>query len=551
MSKKSLKIIPLGGTGQVNKNMFIYEYGDHQIAIDCGIGFPTESMLGVDVLIPDISYLEKSSKQLHGIVLTHGHQDHIGGLPYVLPRLKKNLPIYGSQLTISFAQTKVREFGLHNPFKQIQNQVKLGPFTIIPIHVTHSVPDCKHLLIETPAGIVYHGSDFKFDLTPPDGKPPDLNKIAQLGDSGIDLLLSDCLRVEKSGFTQPEKLIKDTFEKELRTTKGKFIVTTMSSSVARFGMAIQAAATADRKIALVGRSVETNMQIAMDEGYVQIPQKMLIDQGKIKNFKDHQLALMIAGSQGQEGSSMQRAAAGEHYNVKLNKGDKVVISSDPIPGNETSVYSLIDTLTQKGVEVVYTDISDQLHVSGHGYQGELKLLARLTKPKYFFPIGGQIRHQYAYQKMIQNLGYSENKVLLPQEGQTIILKEHQAKLGKSLTLRNIYVDGLGIGDVGKIVLRDRQVMAEEGILITIIPIDHNTGKISGDIEIVTRGFIYVKESKQLIDQIKSQVKKALEKHQGQVTDWGFIRGKVQDRLENFIYHKTERNPLILPVVVKA
>ncbi len=550
-SSKSLKIIPLGGNGQVNKNMFIYEYGEHQIAVDCGIGFPTESMLGVDVLIPDISYIEKSNKKLHGIVLTHGHQDHMGGLPYVLPRLEKDLPIYGSQLTIALAKNNVQEYGLHNPFKLIKNKIQLGPFSITPIHVTHSIPDCKHFLIETPAGTVYHGTDFKFDLTPPDGKPPDLNKIAQVGSAGIDLLLSDCLRVEKAGFTQPEKLIKETFQKELRTTKGKFIVTTMSSSVARFGMAIEAAASAGRKIALVGRSVETNLKIAAEEGYVNIPKNMLIDRHKIKNFKDSQVALMIAGSQGQEGSSMQRAAAGEHRNVKLKEGDKVVISSDAIPGNESGVYSLIDTLTRQGVEVIYSDITNQLHVSGHGYRGELKLLARLTKPKYFFPIGGQIRHQYAYKKMVQDLGYSEDKTLLPKDGQEIILKDRQVKLGNTTRLRNIYVDGLGIGDVGKVVLRDRQVMSEEGIVVAIIPVDHSTGQITGDIEIVSRGFVYVKESEDLIDEIKDQVKKALEKHKGQVTDWGFIRNKIQDRLDNFIYQKTERNPLIIPVVVEA
>lgn len=548
---KQLKIIPLGGNGEVTKNMYVYEYEDHQLIVDCGIGFPNQSMLGVDVLIPDIDYLEKNPKKLHGIVVTHGHEDHIGGLPYILPRLPKDLPVYGSTLTTALAEVKVREYGLTNPFHAVEDHLDLGPFNIDLIHITHSIPNCKHLLIKTPAGTVYHGADFKFDLTPPDNKPPDINAIAKAGDEGIDLLLSDCLRIEKAGVTLPERRIGATFEDELRKTKGKFVVTSISSSILRFGLAIDAAAKFNRKVALVGRSVERNIKIAIRLGFLKVPNNTLIEANRIKNYKDSQIAVIIAGSQGQEGSSMQRAAAGEHRFVKFKKGDRVVISSDPIPGNESNVFSLIDTLTKIGVDVAYSDVTDHLHVSGHGYRGELELLARLTKAKNYFPIGGQLRHQHLYRRMISELNIDPAHVFIPSDGQTLILKNGQITYGDQLDLKNIYVDGLGIGDVGKVVLRDRQVMAKDGILVAIIPVGHESGKVEGDIEIVSRGFVYVKENQELIGEIKAKVKSALKDQKGLVTDWNFLRKKISDSLEKFIFYKTERNPLILPVIVEV
>ncbi len=551
MFKSPLKIISLGGAGEVTKNMYLYEYGNDQFIVDCGMGFPTANMPGVDLLIPDISYLEKSKKKLHAILLTHGHEDHIGGLSYVLPRLPKNLPVYGSKLTAALAEVKVREFGLTNPFRTIEDRISFGPFKVDLIHITHSIPNCKHLVIKTPAGTVYHGADFKFDLTPPDGNPPDLNAIARAGDAGIDLLISDCLRVEKAGFTLPERKIEETFDQEIRKTEGKFIVTAISSSISRFGMAINVAARHGRKVALVGRSVDRNLTLAMQLGFINVPKNTLIKPEQIRNFKDSQIALIIAGSQGQEGSAMHRAATGEHRFVKLKPGDRVVFSSDAIPGSETAVFGLIDTLVKVGIDVSHKETTSDLHVSGHGYRGELELLVRLAKPKHFYPIGGNYRHQIAYRKMTEDLGYRAEKTLIPEDGQSLLVTNHTVTYGDKIDLKNIYVDGLGIGDVGKVVLRDRQVMSADGILVVIVPVRHDNSQISGKVDIVSRGFVYMKESVELIDSIKRQVRKALSDQHGVVTDWGFLRKKIEDTLEKFIYEKTERNPLILTVIVEV
>ena len=547
---KTLKIIPLGGNGEVTKNMYVYEYGNDQIVVDCGMGFPKAGMLGVDILIPDVEYLEKSRKNLRAIVLTHGHEDHIGGLPYILPRFPKNLPIYGSTLTTALAESKVREYGLTNPFHAVEDKLTLGPFSIDLIHITHSIPNCKHLLIKTPVGTVYHGADFKFDLNPPDGKPPALQAIAQAGINGVDLLVSDCLGVERPGFTSPERDIEAIFEQELQKTKGKFIVTAISSSVSRLGMAINVAARHGRKVAILGRSMDRNMSLAAKLGFISFPKNTIIKPHQIKNFKDSQLALIIAGSQGQEGSAIQRAAAGEHKYVQLRSGDRVVISSDIIPGGESNVYGLINSLAKKDIDVVYGS-SEQLHVSGHGHRGELELLVRLLNPKNIFPIGGEVRHQKYYRHMAVNLGMSPKSIFIPNDGQSLVLGKNQVQYGDTIELKNIYVDGLGIGDVGKVVLRDRQVMSQDGILVVIVPIRHDTSKVSGDIEIVSRGFVYVKESKELIDEIKTKVKQSLKDQQGIVTDWSFLRQKISTSLEKFIYFKTERRPLILPVVVEV
>lgn len=549
-SSLPLKLIPLGGAGDVTKNMYVYEYGDDQIAVDCGMGFPKDGALGVDAIIPDISYIEKSNKRFHGIVLTHAHQDHIGGLPYILPRLPKT-PVFGSKLAIALAEIKVREFGLTNPMTAVDSTLKLGPFQIDFIHITHSVPNCFHLLIKTPGGTVYHGADFKFDLTPIDNKPSDLAAMAKAGSDGVDLMLTDCLRIEKNGFCPSERTLMTAIDNEVRNTEGRLIFTTMSSSISRFQMVINASAKYHRKIAVIGRSVEQNIKAAAKHGFIEIPKGVFINSRQVKNFQPSQVTVLVSGSQGQIGSAMHRLANDENAQFKLKKGDKVVISSDAIPGNEGDLFDLIDTLYKKGIEVVYSGTKENLHVSGHGYKGDLTLLERLVKPKNIMPIGGNLRHMMLYKDLAKDLNFDPEKVHVSTNGQSLILQNGIVKAGPVIENRNVYVDGLGIGDVGTVVLRDRQVMAEDGILLAIVPINKESSQISGNIEIISRGFVYQKESKSLINEARKVVVSCLKNQKGFATDWTFIRKKIEGSLENFAYKYTERRPLVIALVLEV
>lgn len=546
-----LKIIPLGGMGTVTKNMHVYEQGNQILVVDCGIGFPDPNMLGVDILIPDASYLEARKKDIVGLLLTHGHDDHIAGLPYILPKLG-NVPIYASRLTAGFAEDRLKEFSVPANFHEITDQsFSVGSFQITPIKVTHSVPDARHFAIHTQSGIVYHGSDYKFDDNPVDGIKSELDKISSIGKQGVTCLLSDCLRIEKKGRSLSESLIAESFRREIQDAKGKFIVTVMSSNVHRVQQAIDVIASHNRKIAFIGRSVESNTKTAQRLGFLKLPQKAIINKRQLKNMKPHEVAIIIAGSQAQEGSSLTRAAAGEHQLVKINPEDKVVFSADPIPGNENAVYSLIDELSKLGVDVAYSDVDDQLHVSGHGYRDEQKQLIELTKPQYLIPIGGTFRHMVQYRKLARELGYQDRQVFLLEDGQSVELDKNSARLGKTVSLQNIMVDGLGIGDVGSIVLRDRQTMAEDGIVAVIVPVEQQTGKIRGQIEVISRGFVYMRESKQLVGEIISQVKNCLKHQKGFVTNWTRVRHKVQAHLEKFLFKKTKRSPLILTVIMEV
>lgn len=547
----TLKIIPLGGIGDVTKNMYVYEYGNDQIIVDCGIGFPNNSALGVDVIIPDITYLEKAGKKIHGIILTHGHLDHTGGLPYILPRLP-GVPVYGSTLTIALAEGRVREFGLTNKMTAVEDHLKLGPFDIELIHITHSIPNCKHLYIKTPAGTVYHGADYKFDLTPIDNRPADFTSIARVGSLGVDVMLTDTVRIESPGFTPSERTLLTAIDTAVRTTVGKVFFTTITSSISRIDMAIQAAVRYNRKVALAGRSIVQNVEAAQRCGYLKIPKDTLIDVKQINRYKPNQVAVIIAGSQGQEGSAMQRLAAGEHQTIKLKAQDHVILSADTIPGTEGDQFGLIDTLFRQDIRVSYSGNTPGLHISGHGHRGDIALLARLVKPRNIIPIGGQIRHMYLYRDLASEMGYTHDQVLLPENGQVIAVENHKIKVVGRVEAKNVYVDGLGIGDIGSVVLRDRKAMASDGILVAIIPVDQETAAVSGEVEIVSRGFVYMKEAGDLIDETKRQIVGSLKEVKGkQVTDWGYIRRKIEDSLERYLYEQTQRRPLIIAVVIEV
>ena len=548
-----LKLIPLGGVGGVTKNMYVYEFGDDQIVVDCGMGFPSSSDLGVDSVIPDISYLEKPGKHLHGIILTHPHMDHIGGLPYILPRLK-DVEVFGGKLAIAMAEVRVREFGISNRMTPVEgNTLDLGPFHIELIHSTHSVPNCFHLLIKTPAGTVYHGADFKFDLTPVDNLPPDMASMAIAGRNGVDLMLTDCLGIEKEGFCPSERSLKKAIDNEIRDTQGKLIFTGMSSSISRFQMAIESCIKHHRRVAIIGRSVEQNLEAAIKTGFIKIPAGVLIKPQQIATLPANQVAIIVSGSQGQSGSAMHRLANNEHRLARLKKGDKVIISSNAIPGtgNDADIFDIMDTLYKNGIDVTYSGTSENLHVSGHGYRGDIALLAQLVRPKYIIPIGGDIRHMMLYKKLASDINFDQERVFILPEGQSVILEDRVVKAGPKFETKNVYVDGLGIGDVGTVVLRDRQVMSEDGILLAIVPIKRDNSQVAGNIEIISRGFVYQKESQDLILDARKHVLSCLRDIKGIATDWGFIRKKIEGELEKFAFEHTQRRPMVIAIVIEV
>jgi ribonuclease J len=548
---ETIRMIPLGGMGNVTKNMYLYEYGDAILIVDCGLGFPDATMLGIDILIPDIQYLEDKKDKIVGMVLTHGHDDHIGGLPYILPQLGTQFPIYGSKLTVAFAQDRIREFDINVHFKTLpEDAIKLGPFTIDNIRMTHSVPDTRHLAITTPVGTIYHGTDFKFDLNPIDGVRPDFQKIAQIGSRGVIALLSDSLNSETEEFSKSESTLTNTFDRQMRGVKGKVIITVMSSNLHRIQQAVTVAHQYGRKVAFVGRSVEQNVKTAVQLGYIELPTNM-INRKNINKLPSNEVCIIIAGSQGQIGSSLHRVAEGEHTQVQIKPEDKVIFASEPIPGNEQNVYATIDSISRTGADVAYSDVVDNVHVSGHSSAIEQKLLISLVKPKHVVPIGGTFHHMITYRNLARSMGFSDNAIHLMDNGQALHFSQTKVWLEDALSLKNVMVDGLGIGDVGKVVLRDRQRMADEGIVIIIVPVGQQTGQVNGEIEVISRGFVYVKESQALIDQIKEATYRRLQDDIDVVTNWQSLRKKIETTVEQLLYQSTQRQPLILTVVLEV
>ncbi len=547
-----LKIIPLGGVGDVTKNMYVYEYKDDIVIIDCGIGFPDEAMLGIDLVIPDISYLRDKKDKIKGIVISHGHDDHIGGLPYIWPELE--VPIYAQKLASGFIRAKFSEHNLpKDKIKTIgiDTVLDLGAFRISFYRVTHSVPDASGIVLETPSGRIIHQADFKIDWTPVDEQVTDVGKIAIEGDKGVTLLLIDSLRIEKQGYNLSERSIQPTFEKIERETSGKMLITTTSSNISRIQQAINVAAASGRKVALVGRSMDSNFQVARDLGFLQVPQGVVIAPDEIKRFADNKLMIIIAGSQGQPGSSLSRAANNAHKFVFLKPHDSVVFSADPIPSSESAQYALIDKLSKLGVEVYYTALTDSLHVSGHASAEEIKLMINLVKPKFILPIGATYRQMREFSRVNQEMGYSPERILLVEDGQVIKMRPNNVTIDGKVESKNIYVDGLGVGDVGNIVLRDRQVMAEEGIVVVIVPIDAHTSKIVDEPDIISRGFVFEKEAEKLLSEAKKVVESILSDIPEGVLDWRFTRQHIEENLEKFFYEETQRRPMILPVVVEV
>ena len=569
--KDSIRIIPLGGTGNVTKNMFVYEYRyDGKIRdiliVDCGIGFPDEEMYGIDLVLPDIRYLADKKQYIRGLVFTHGHDDHIGGIAYLYPKLARlpaldrrdggqgHIPMWGTRLTAAFANIKLEEAKIKTRVTPVDfdKTLRIGPFAVSFVRLTHSVPDTSNLVIETPAGIFYHGSDFKFDFDPLDGKRSEIEKINAAGRRGILCMMTDCLGSERPGFTPSEQVVGDTLEKELSLCTGKFIFTTQSSNISRIQLAIEIALKHGRKIAFFGRSIDHNVEASVGLGYMRFPREAVIRDQDLKRLPPTRQFLIAAGAQGQASSALSRMANDNHKFVRIVEGDTVVFSADAIPGNEGSVNDVIEELYRKGARVAYSDIMEDLHVSGHGSQGDLMLLLSAIGPKYIFPIGGTYRHIMQYRRLAQDLGYNKRDVLIPEEGQVLEFKKgFPPRVVETITLENVMIDGLGVGDVGNAVLRDRQTIATDGIVVVVVPMEESTGRVTAEPDIISRGFVYMKESGALVDKAKRVVSESLRLKKGRITDWRFVRAQLGDNLEKFLYKETGRRPLIVPVIVEV
>ena len=556
-----LSFIPLGGIGDVTKNMYLYEYNDQILVVDCGLGFADETMLGVDLLLPDISYLLKTclpagraKKRIVGMLLTHGHEDHIGALPFLLPQLP-DFPIFATPLTAAFANEKLKEF---NAKKRVQvvnfseSEKSVGSFGFSFISVTHSVPDTSNIFITTPVGNFYHGSDFKFDETPYDGRITDYAKIEKLSSNGVMCLFSDCLGAERKGRTPSEIGLKENFVNEMRTCQGKFIVTTYSSNIARLNQIIEASLKNGRRVCFVGRSLIKNKEVARNLGYLNLIKDIEVEIDALKNHEDNKLTLIVAGSQGQENSALTRIANGEHRDVKLQENDVIVFSSDPIPGNETSVYELVDTLTRRGVKVIYSPVTRDFHVSGHASIEELEQLIKLVRPKKLIPIGGQFRHMFAYKKMAEKLGYKKSDVFLMEDGQELIFSNGDVKYGRTIPIKNVYVDEMSGEELESFVLRDRQKLSEAGIIIILAEVDSSSGQLVGNPDVIVRGLApSAYDSKRLNSRLMQDFHKALNPRKARVTNWIYIRKLLGETAERRIYKDLRRRPLVLPVVIEV
>lgn len=550
-----LRILPLGGMGKVTQNMYVYEYEDEIMLFDCGIGFP-DFQMGVDILIPDVSYLHKkieAGTKIVGLVLTHGHDDHIAATPYILPTLP-DFPIYASPLTAGFAKNRMSESEAAS--REIivlkdKQPVKIGSFfEIESFAVTHSVPDTKHFAIRTPEGTIYHGTDFKLDPNPVDGVATDVEHIAQIGKEGVRLMLMDCLRVERNVWTKSESMVGPVIEKEMLSTRGKFVITLMSSHLHRIQQVVNAAAQLHRKVVFIGRSVEQNVEVALELHKLTIPDGVMINKKHIEDHADHELCIIIAGSQGQEGSSLVRAIYGEHPVIIIKQHDKVVFSADAIPGNEISFYSAIDELARNGIEVIYPDISPDIHQSGHASAPEQQELLRLVQPQYVMPIGGADRHRVLFKRRVaEEVGMRADQVLLPNQGEILgISQDSKPQIVEKISLKALNVDGLGIGDVGPVVLSDRKLLGEAGIIVIIIP------KVNGQLDlakisIISRGFVFMKQADEVVKFIKDQTVSIIHDI-GLSAKEDEIRRGLEKKLAKRIHKVIQREPIILPVIME-
>lgn len=552
--KSNIKIIPLGGLHEIGKNITVFEYENEIIAVDCGISFPEDDMLGVDLVIPDVTYLIKNQDKIKGMVITHGHEDHIGGIPYFLKQI--NVPIYATRLAAGLINNKLEEHKiLRSTEMHIINQgetIKLGNnFKVEFIRSSHSIPDSVMLAITTPSGTILHTGDFKVDYTPIDGQLMDFGRIAELGQQGILALMSDSTNSERKGFTMSERSVGDVLDKLFLNCTKRIVVATFASNVHRIQQIVNSAVKYGRKIAVCGRSMINIITTSIELGYIKCPENIFIDIDMIGSYTDDQLVIITTGSQGEPMSALTRMAAGDHRKVKITPNDLIIISATPIPGNEKYVSKVIDDLMQLGAEVVYSALAD-VHVSGHACQEEQKLILALAKPKYFIPVHGEYRQLRAHQETAESMGIDKDNIFMLTNGRVLEMNEYEAKFTGTVPSGRVLVDGLGVGDVGNIVLRDRQHLAQDGLIIIVLTMDSSTGEVVAGPDVISRGFVYVRESENLMDDVKSVVRHEISKCEERgIRDWSTIKSTVKENLRDYIFIKTKRNPMIIPIIMEV
>jgi len=545
-----VKIIPLGGLEQIGMNITAIEYGDNIIVVDCGISFPEDEMLGIDMVIPDVTYLKDNIEKVKGFVITHGHEDHIGALPYILKEV--NVPVYGTRLTIGLIENKLKEHGLLKNTKRkivkYGQSINLGCFRIEFVRTNHSIADAAALAIYTPEGIIFHTGDFKVDFTPVFGAPIDLQRIGEIGKKGVLALMCDSTNAERPGYTMSEKSVGKTFDNIFADAKSRIIVATFASNVDRVQQIINSAVKYKRKVVIEGRSMINVISTASEIGYIDIPDNTLIEIEQMKNYTDDQIVMIMTGSQGESMAALSRIAANIHKKVSIQPGDVVIFSSSPIPGNEKAVSKVINELSMKGAKVIYQDT----HVSGHACQEEIKLMYSLLKPQYSVPVHGEYRHLIRHAEIAEAMGVEKDNIFLIRSGDELTLTKEKGAITGKVQAQGILVDGLGVGDVGNIVLRDRQHLSENGLIIVVLSLEKGSNQVLAGPDIVSRGFVYVRESEDLMEEARYVVSKAVDKALAKNNaDWGKIKGEIKDSLSDFIWKKTKRNPMILPIIMEV
>ncbi|HLE79636.1 MAG TPA: ribonuclease J [Candidatus Limnocylindrales bacterium] len=547
-----LRIIPLGGVGEIGKNMYVFEYGDDIVVIDCGLMFPDEEMFGIDLVIPDITYLKERRANVKAFIITHAHEDHVGALPYVLPEFP-GVPVYASKLARGLLGNKVKEHKLHNnqllPLEP-GDELQIGPFGVVPFRVGHSIPDAMGIALRTPVGVVVHTGDFKFDHTPVDGRLSDFHILAKLGEEGVVCLLSDSTRAENPGYTPSERTVGEAFREIMEPLDGRVIVATFASNIARVQQVLDAAATFDRKVSVIGRSMEQNFRIATDLGYLTHEPGRIVPKDRLNEVPDDKLVICTTGAQGEPMAGLARMANRDHRFVEIRAGDTVIVSASPIPGNEEYVSRTIDNLFKAGANVFYHTIK-RAHVSGHASQEELKLMLGLTKPRHFIPIHGEFRMQVQHGRLAIETGVSPDNVFIIENGQPIeIMADGSARRAAPVPAGYVYVDGLSVGEVGDVVLRDRRALANDGMFMIVVTVDKQTGNVIGRPEIITRGFVHGAEHDRIIEAALDRVVASVENPGDHISEIALLKTQIKDGVSRFLYEQTKRRPMVFPVVVE-